>query len=79
MSTPLASPQKLLTNLAATPDERTAIAEAKAANPDLPLGKAEDFLHTLTSIPELHARLSLWRFNYVFKQVEEVGGAYVGV
>ena len=72
---PISSLQKLLTNLAATPDEKTAIAEAKAAKPDIPLGLAEEFLHTLASIPELHARLSLWRFNYVFHQMEEVGGA----
>ncbi len=68
----VSSAQKLLTNLAATPDEKTAIAEAKAAKPDIPLGVAEEFLHTLASIPELKARLSLWRFNYVFQQVEEV-------
>ena len=56
-----------------TDDERTQIAEAKAAHPDAPLGPAEEFLYTLASIPELHARLSLWQFNYVFQQVEEVG------
>ncbi len=48
------------------------LAEAKASKPDIPLAPAEDFLYTLTSIPELKARLSLWRFNYVFKQIEEV-------
>ena len=66
------SSQKLLTNLMPTDDERTMIADAKAAKPDIPLGPAEEFLHTLSSIPELKARLSLWRFNYVFQQVEEV-------
>lgn len=55
-----------------TDDERTMLAEAKAAKPDIPLGPAEEFLYTLASIPELKARLSLWRFNYVFKQIEEV-------
>ena len=55
-----------------TDDERTMLAEAKAAKPDIPLAPAEDFLYTLASIPELKARLSLWRFNYVFKQIEEV-------
>ena len=48
------------------------IAEAKAAKPDLPLEPAEEFLYTLSSIPELKARLSLLKFNYEFKQVEEV-------
>lgn len=55
-----------------TDDERAMIAERRAAKPDIPLGPAEEFLYTLASIPELHARLSLWRFNYVFQQVEEV-------
>ena len=54
-----------------TDDERTSLAEAKASKPDIPLGPAEDFLFTLASIPEVKARLSLWRFNYVFKQIEE--------
>ena len=40
------------------------IAEAKAAKPDLPLEPAEEFLYTLSSIPELKARLSLLKFNY---------------
>ena len=64
--------QKLLTNLMPKEEERVMIAECRAANPDIPLGPAEEFLYTLASIPELHARLSLWRFNYVFQQVEEV-------
>ena len=64
--------QKLLTNLMPKEEERAMIAESRAANPDIPLGPAEEFLYTLASIPELHARLSLWRFNYVFQQVEEV-------
>lgn len=64
--------QKLLTNLMPTDDERVMLDEAKAAKPDIPLGRAEDFLYTLASIPELRARLSLWRFNYTFKQIEEV-------
>ena len=48
------------------------IAEAKAAKPDIPLEPAEEFLYTLSSIPELKARLSLLKFNYEFQQVEEV-------
>ena len=55
-----------------TDEERTMIAEAKAAKPDLPLEPAEEFLYTLSSIPELKARLSLLKFNYEFQQVEEV-------
>jgi hypothetical protein len=55
-----------------TDEERTMIADAKAAKPDLPLEPAEEFLYTLSSIPELKARLSLLKFNYEFQQVEEV-------
>ena len=69
---PRRSLQKLLNNLMPTADERAQIVEARAAQPDVPLGPAEEFLHTLSSIPELQARLSLWRFNYVFQQAEEV-------
>ena len=64
--------QKLLTSLMPTDEERTMIADAKAAKPDLPLEPAEEFLYTLSSIPELKARLSLLKFNYEFQQVEEV-------
>ena len=55
-----------------TDEERTMIADAKAAKPDIPLEPAEEFLYTLSSIPELKARLSLLKFNYEFQQVEEV-------
>ena len=55
------------------------IAEAKAAKPDIPLEPAEEFLYTLSSIPELKARLSLLKFNYEFQQVEEVCVCLCGV
>lgn len=54
-----------------TDEERTLIQEKHAERPDLPLGPAEDFLFTLASIPELKARLSLWKFNYAFQSSEE--------
>ena len=54
-----------------TDDERVTIQEAHSSQPDLPLGKAEEFLFTLSSIPELKARLSLWKFNYTFQSSEE--------
>ena len=66
--------EKLLTKLMPTDDERTQITEARASQPDVPLGPAEEFLYTLTTIPELKARLSLWRFNFQFQQSEEVWG-----
>lgn len=64
--------EKLLTKLMPTDEERTQITEARASQPDVPLGPAEEFLYTLTTIPELKARLSLWRFNFQFQQAEEV-------
>ena len=54
-----------------TDEERTQIQEKHAERPDLPLGPAEDFLYTLSSIPELKARLSLWKFHYAFQSSEE--------
>ncbi|XP_044734210.1 FH1/FH2 domain-containing protein 3 isoform X2 [Chrysoperla carnea] len=58
--------EKLLTMLP-TEEERTRIQDAQAANPDLPLGSAEQFLLTLASISELPARLKLWAFKLDFE------------
>lgn len=54
-----------------TEDERTMIQEAHSKHPDIPLGPAEEFLFTLSSVPELKARLSLWKFVFSFQSVEE--------
>lgn len=40
------------------------------ANPELPLGSAEQFLLTLASISELPARLRLWAFRLDFDNSE---------
>lgn len=40
------------------------------ANPDLPLGSAEQFLLTLASINELSSRLKLWVFKLDFDNLE---------
>ncbi|KAL1517894.1 hypothetical protein ABEB36_001598 [Hypothenemus hampei] len=61
--------EKLLTMLP-TEEERTKIQDAQAANPDLPLGSAEQFLLTLASISELPARLKLWAFKLDFENSE---------
>lgn len=61
--------EKLLTMLP-TEEERTKIQEAQAANPDVPLGSAEQFLLTLASISELPARLKLWAFKLDFENSE---------
>ncbi|CAH1187826.1 unnamed protein product [Phyllotreta striolata] len=61
--------EKLLTMLP-TEEERSKIQEAQAANPDIPLGSAEQFLLTLASISELPARLKLWAFKLDFENSE---------
>jgi hypothetical protein len=55
-----------------TAEEKTNILEAQMANPDIPLGTAEQFLLTLSSISELQARLSLWLFKLDYETVETV-------
>lgn len=40
------------------------------SNPELPLGSAEQFLLTLSSISELAARLKLWAFKLDFENSE---------
>ncbi|XP_033606352.1 uncharacterized protein LOC111861799 isoform X3 [Cryptotermes secundus] len=62
--------EKLLTMLP-TEEERSKIQEAQVANPDMPLGSAEQFLLTLASITELPARLKLWAFKLDFENSEK--------
>ncbi|CAH2034947.1 unnamed protein product, partial [Iphiclides podalirius] len=62
--------EKLLTMLP-TEDEKIKIQEAQYANPDLPLGSAEQFLLTLASINELSSRLKLWVFKLDFDNLEK--------
>lgn len=57
-----------------TEEEKQKIQEAQLANPDVPLGSAEQFLLTLSSISELSARLQLWAFKMDYEIVEKVGG-----
>ena len=42
------------------------------ANPELPLGSAENFLLTLGSISEIAARLKLWVFKLDYDNMEKV-------
>jgi hypothetical protein len=53
-------------------EEKTRIIEAQMANPDTPLGNAEQFLLTLSSISELKSRLSLWAFKLDYDGLEAV-------
>ena len=55
-----------------TEEEKTNILEAQMANPDIPLGTAEQFLLTLSSISELEARLTLWSFKLDYDGQESV-------
>ncbi|KRY08205.1 FH1/FH2 domain-containing protein 3 [Trichinella patagoniensis] len=62
--------EKVLSTMMPTAEEQEAIAGAQAANPDLPLGSAEQFLLMLSEIPQLHARLRLWLFMLDYANVE---------
>ncbi|XP_010610532.1 FH1/FH2 domain-containing protein 1 isoform X1 [Fukomys damarensis] len=61
--------EKLLTMMP-TAEEKQKIEEAQLANPDIPLGPAENFLMTLASIGGLAARLQLWAFKLDYDSME---------
>nr|KAF6409825.1 formin homology 2 domain containing 1 [Rousettus aegyptiacus] len=61
--------EKLLTMMP-TEEEQQKIEEAQLANPDIPLGPAENFLITLASIGGLTARLQLWAFKLDYDSME---------
>ncbi|XP_070277110.1 FH1/FH2 domain-containing protein 3 isoform X4 [Myotis yumanensis] len=54
-----------------TEEEKQKIQEAQLANPEAPLGSAEQFLLTLSSISELSARLHLWAFKMDYETTEK--------
>ncbi|XP_007438788.2 FH1/FH2 domain-containing protein 1 isoform X2 [Python bivittatus] len=62
--------EKILT-MVPTEEEKQKIQEAQLANPNLPLGSAEQFLLTLSSITELTARLQLWAFKLDYEALEQ--------
>nr|XP_015212473.1 PREDICTED: FH1/FH2 domain-containing protein 3 isoform X1 [Lepisosteus oculatus] len=62
--------EKILTMIP-TEEEKQKIQEAQLANPDIPLGSAEQFLLTLSSISELSARLQLWAFKMDYELMEK--------
>ncbi|XP_026570132.1 FH1/FH2 domain-containing protein 1 isoform X1 [Pseudonaja textilis] len=62
--------EKILT-MVPTEEEKRKIQEAQLANPNLPLGSAEQFLLTLSSIAELPARLQLWTFKLDYEALEK--------
>ncbi|XP_050397693.2 uncharacterized protein LOC126815796 isoform X5 [Patella vulgata] len=63
--------EKILNKLLPTEEEKQLILDAQIANPDIPLGTAEQFLLTLSSINELYARLRLWLFKLEYEQLEQ--------
>ncbi|XP_046899838.1 FH1/FH2 domain-containing protein 3-like isoform X2 [Hypomesus transpacificus] len=62
--------EKILTMIP-TEEEKQKIQEAQLASPDVPLGSAEQFLLTLSSITELSARLQLWAFKMDYEVMEK--------
>lgn len=62
--------EKILTMIP-TEEETQKIQEAQLANPDTPLGSAEQFLLMLSSISELSARLQLWAFKMDYDALEK--------
>uniref|UniRef100_UPI00398E458D FH1/FH2 domain-containing protein 3 isoform X7 n=1 Tax=Pristiophorus japonicus TaxID=55135 RepID=UPI00398E458D len=62
--------EKILTMIPSE-EEKQKIQEAQLQNPDIPLGSAEQFLLTLSSISELSARLQLWAFKLDYEAVEK--------
>lgn len=55
-----------------TEEEKQKIQEAQLANPDVPLGTAEQFLFSLASISALIPRLQLWAFKLNYEALEKV-------
>ncbi|XP_073926087.1 FH1/FH2 domain-containing protein 3 isoform X8 [Castor canadensis] len=62
--------EKILTMIP-TEEEKQKIQEAQLANPEVPLGSAEQFLLILSSISELSARLHLWAFKMDYETTEK--------
>ncbi|KAM4603118.1 FH1/FH2 domain-containing protein 1 [Polymixia lowei] len=62
--------EKILT-MTPTDEEKQKIQEAQLANPDVPLGSAEQFLLSLASISGLTARLQLWAFKLNYEVLEK--------
>lgn len=59
-----------------SPEEKQKIQEVAIANPEVPLGSAEQFLMMLSTISELPARLKLWLFKLDYEIMEKVGALF---
>lgn len=53
-----------------TDEEREKIMAAKREHSDIQLGKAEEFLLTLSEVSHLKARLELWLFKLDYESME---------
>uniref|UniRef100_A0A8C3A9N4 Formin homology 2 domain containing 1 n=1 Tax=Cyclopterus lumpus TaxID=8103 RepID=A0A8C3A9N4_CYCLU len=62
--------EKILT-MTPTEEEKQKIQDAQLANPDVPLGSAEQFLLSLASISALTPRLQLWAFKLNYEALEK--------
>eukprot|EP00066_Takifugu_rubripes_P028733 XP_011617999.1 PREDICTED: FH1/FH2 domain-containing protein 1-like [Takifugu rubripes] len=62
--------EKILT-MVPTEEEKLKMQEAQMANPDVPLGTAEQFLLSLASISALIPRLQLWAFKLNYEALEK--------
>ncbi|XP_075939274.1 FH1/FH2 domain-containing protein 1 [Anarhichas minor] len=62
--------EKILT-MTPTEEEKQKIQDAQLANPDIPLGTAEQFLLSLGSISALTPRLQLWAFKLNYEALEK--------
>lgn len=56
-----------------TTEEIDLIVAGSQENPDKELGTAENLLLTMSSIPEIKARLNLWSFKLDYDLREQVG------
>ncbi|XP_061669414.1 FH1/FH2 domain-containing protein 1 isoform X2 [Syngnathoides biaculeatus] len=52
-------------------EEKQKIQEARSANPEVPLGTAEQFLFSLASVGALTPRLQLWSFKLNYESLEK--------
>ena len=62
-----------------TEEEISLIQDARQESASAPLGFAEQFLLTLSSISELEARLNLWSFKVDYETLEKVKAYYMFV
>ncbi|XP_061669420.1 FH1/FH2 domain-containing protein 1 isoform X7 [Syngnathoides biaculeatus] len=62
--------EKILT-MTPSEEEKQKIQEARSANPEVPLGTAEQFLFSLASVGALTPRLQLWSFKLNYESLEK--------